>query len=66
MFHPKCEFSINVPRPSFVHFTISYTFYGLGMSDMKKVRKAVFMFTDLFGLERYDYNKLVRAKTAEL
>ena len=31
----------------------------MGMSDMKKVRKAVFMFADLFGLERYDYNKLV-------
>ena len=43
-----------------LYVTISYTFYGLGMSDMKKVRKAVFMFSDLFGLERYDYNKLVR------
>ena len=32
----------------------------MGMSDMKKVRKAVFMFADLFGLERYDYNKLVK------
>ena len=26
---------------------------------MQKVRKAVFMFADLFGLERYDYSKLV-------
>ena len=26
---------------------------------MEKVRKAVFMFSDLFGLERYDYTKLV-------
>ena len=26
---------------------------------MEKVRKAVFMFSDLFGLERYNYNKLV-------
>ena len=43
-----------------MYITISYTFYGLGMSDMKKVRKAVFMFSDLFGLERYDYSKLVR------
>ena len=37
----------------------SYTFYAMGMSDMQKVRKAVFMFADLFGLERYDYSKLV-------
>ena len=48
-----------------LNFTISYTFYGLGMSDMKKVRKAVFMFSDLFGLERYDYNKLVRENLKE-
>ena len=26
---------------------------------MEKIRKAVFMFSDLFGLERYNYNKLV-------
>ena len=26
---------------------------------MEKVRKAVFMFSDLFGLERYNFNKLV-------
>ena len=26
---------------------------------MEKVRKAAFMFADLFGLERYDYNKVV-------
>lgn len=26
---------------------------------MEKVRKAIFMFSDLFGLERYNYNKLV-------
>ena len=29
------------PVQLFVHFTISYTFYGLGMSDMKKVREIV-------------------------
>ena len=26
---------------------------------MTKVRKALFMFVDLFGLERYNYTKLV-------
>ena len=26
---------------------------------MEKVRKALFMFVDLFGLERYNYEKLV-------
>ena len=28
---------------------------------MEKVRKAIFMFSDLFGLERYNYTKLVTA-----
>ena len=37
----------------------SYTYYATGLTDMEKVRKAVFMFSDLFGLERYDYTKLV-------
>ena len=36
-----------------------YSFYAGGLSDMEKVRKAIFMFSDLFGLERYNYNKLV-------
>jgi hypothetical protein len=27
---------------------------------MEKVRKALFMFVDLFGLERFDYETLVR------
>ena len=30
------------------------------MDDMDKVRKALFMFVDLFGLERFDYETLVR------
>ena len=29
------------------------------MSDMAKVRKALFMFVDLFGMERYNFEKLV-------
>ncbi len=30
------------------------------MTDMDKVKKAMFMFTDLFGLERFDKETLVR------
>ena len=30
------------------------------MDDMEKVRKALFMFVDLFGLERFDYETLAR------
>ena len=37
----------------------SYTFYATGMDDMTKVRKAIFMFTDLFGMERFDYRTVV-------
>ena len=41
--------------------TISrFTFYALNMDDNDKVRKALFMFVDLFGLERFDYEVLVR------
>ena len=29
------------------------------MDDMTKVRKAIFMFTDLFGMERFDYRTIV-------
>ena len=41
-------------------FYFSYTFYALNMDDNKKVKKALFMFVDLFGLERFDYETLVR------
>ena len=30
------------------------------MEDMMKVRKALFMFVDLFGVERFDYETCVR------
>lgn len=30
------------------------------MSDLVKVKKALYMFVDLFGLERFDYEVLVR------
>ena len=30
------------------------------MDDMTKVKKALYMFIDLFGLERFDYEVLVR------
>ena len=29
------------------------------MDDMTKVRKAIFMFTDLFGMDRFDYQTVV-------
>jgi hypothetical protein len=29
------------------------------MDDMMKVRKALFMFVDLFGVDRFDYDTLV-------
>ena len=37
----------------------SYKFYAGDLDGMTKVRKALFMFVDLFGLERYNYTKLV-------
>ena len=36
-----------------------FSYYATGLSNMEKVRKALFMFVDLFGLERYNYEKLV-------
>jgi hypothetical protein len=30
------------------------------MDDMEKVKKALYMFVDLFGLDRFDYETLVR------
>jgi cAMP and cAMP-inhibited cGMP 3',5'-cyclic phosphodiesterase 10 len=41
-------------------FISRFTFYALNMDDMEKVRKALFMFVDLFGLDRFDYETLVR------
>jgi hypothetical protein len=29
------------------------------MDDMEKVKKALYMFVDLFGLDRFDYETLV-------
>ncbi len=37
-----------------------FTFYALNMDDTEKIKKALFMFVDLFGLERFDYDTLVR------
>lgn len=39
---------------------LRFTFYALNTDSMAKVRKALFMFVDLFGLERFDYETLVR------
>ena len=38
---------------------LRFSYYATGMSDMAKVRKALFMFVDLFGMERYNFEKLV-------
>ena len=38
---------------------VRFSYYATGMSDMAKVRKALFMFVDLFGMERYNFEKLV-------
>ena len=42
-----------------IHCHCSYTFYATGMDDMTKVRKAIFMFTDLFGMDRFNYQTVV-------
>ena len=42
-----------------LHIAFRFSYYATGLSDMEKVRKALFMFTDLFGVERYNYNTLV-------
>ena len=39
---------------------LRFTYYALEMEDMMKVRKALFMFVDLFGAERFDYETCVR------
>ena len=39
-----------------------FTYYATGLDDMSKVRKALFMFVDLFGVERFEYETLVRAR----
>ena len=36
-----------------------FSYYATGLSNMDKVRKAIFMFVDLFGIERYNFEKLV-------
>ncbi len=38
----------------------SFTFYALNMDDVAKIKAALSMFVDLFGLERFDYETLVR------
>ena len=42
-----------------IHCHCSYTFYATGMDDMTKVRKAIFMFSDLFGMDRFSYQTVV-------
>ena len=43
-----------------VPFHFSFSFYALNMDDSLKVKKALFMFVDLFGTERFEYETLVR------
>jgi len=38
----------------------SFSYYATGLSDMEKVKKALFMFVDLFGLDRFEKDTLVR------
>ncbi len=38
----------------------SFTFYALNLDDKEKIKMALNMFVDLFGLERFDYETLVR------
>ena len=40
-------------------FLSRFSYYATGLTDLDKVRKALFMFTDLFGMERYNYQHLV-------
>ena len=37
----------------------SFDYFGLDTDDLSKVKQALFMFIDLFGLEKFDYNTLV-------
>jgi len=38
----------------------SFSYYGTALDEMGKVKKALFMFVDLFSLERFEYDTLVR------
>ena len=48
----------NIPWPHWYH--LRFTFYALNLDDTLKVRKALFMFVDLFGLTRFEYETVVR------
>ena len=37
-----------------------FSFYALNLDEMEKVRKALYMFMDLFGLDRFEYETLAR------
>ena len=37
-----------------------FDYYGVGTDDLSKVKQTIFMFIDLFGLEKFDYNTLAR------
>ena len=51
-----CELPCN---PTLVLTRLSFSYYNTG-SGLDKVRDAVFMFSDLFGLERFSHSALVQ------
>ena len=42
------------------NFLYRFDYYGVGTDDLSKVKQTLFMFIDLFGLEKFDYNTLAR------
>ena len=57
-FAEEIDYPIKILNQLFSAF--SFSFYALNMDDNMKVKKALSMFVDLFGLERFEYDTLVR------
>lgn len=47
-------------KPDYDEKIASFSFYALNMDDKDKIKMALSMFVDLFGVERFDYETLVR------
>ena len=45
---------------------LRFDYYGVGTDDLSKVKQTLFMFIDLFGLEKFDYNTLVRSESIKI
>ena len=41
-------------------FFVRFSYFGSTLDDMTKVKRALYMFTDLFGLEKFEYDTLAR------